>query len=256
MEVYIEYAFLENFALDFVLLYLSLRLAKQKIFLAPLLISSAVGGVLAVVFPLLSLREGAKYLLKWATGFLLCFLAFGRIKSKKEWGRYALNTFFFFVSTFFFGGAITAFGFANKGVWLEFIILSCAILLFVKLLYQKRKEANLVYDCTVQMFGVKKSAQGFYDTGNLARFENVPVCFLSSDFMGLFLVEKHDFTPIFEQKRITISTLSGEKSFPVFSGEIEVKQGTNTIKKEVYFALSGHMVKGAYKIILHSEILD
>ena len=120
MVVYVEYAFLENFLLDFILLYISMRASRIKTKLWRLFLSAGIGGVFAVVFPLFPLNEGGRYALKWATGFLLCFVAFGEIKGGNAWGRYALSCLFFFFSTFCFGGALTAWGIEQSFIGLHF----------------------------------------------------------------------------------------------------------------------------------------
>ena len=54
MEIYIEYAFMENFLYDLALLWLAFKAARIKTRAWKLLVSSAIGGVFAVAFPLLS----------------------------------------------------------------------------------------------------------------------------------------------------------------------------------------------------------
>ena len=55
MVVYIEYVFLENFLYDGALLARSLFACKEKIRWGRLLVSAALGGVFALVYPLLEL---------------------------------------------------------------------------------------------------------------------------------------------------------------------------------------------------------
>ena len=249
MVVYIEYVFIENFLLDFTLLFVSLKAARQKISLLRLLFSSALGGVFAVVFPMLSLNNGGRYALKWFTGFLLCFFAFGRVKTKKEWGRYLTNCFFFFFSTFVFGGALTALNAKNQVIWLDFILLSAFFLILVRILYQKRAVARFLYDCKITISGNSCIVQGFYDTGNLAKYNHIPVCLLSPEIAFELLKEQEDFENLFTEK-INLSTINGEKQTHVLFGEIEIQNE----KRQVYFAVSSNMVKRDYQLILHSEI--
>ena len=53
MEIYVEYAFLENFLFDYVLLRLAFYAAKIKVKKKKLVLSAACGGVFALLFPLL-----------------------------------------------------------------------------------------------------------------------------------------------------------------------------------------------------------
>ena len=147
MSVYIEYAFAENFLLDGVLLWLSLRIARCKIVTGKLLLSALLGGVFALVFPLLVLPVFFSYLLKFAVGFLLCMVAFPRLKTKNEWGRYALSSACFFSLAFFFGGALTAiFPKISPLLFaLGFFVLSLFILLFMKKMSKKNALFKNIY---------------------------------------------------------------------------------------------------------------
>ena len=151
MSVYIEYAFAENFLLDGVLLWLSLRVVKIKIAWKRLCFAAACGGVFALVCPLLTLPLWIGVFLKISVGFLLCMLAFPRLKTKNEWGRYALSSVFFFACTFFFGGALTAlFPFITPLYFaLGFGILSGFVLIFSKLAARRSATVKQLYDCAI-----------------------------------------------------------------------------------------------------------
>jgi hypothetical protein len=231
-----------------------LKTVKETPRLFRLCFASTVGGVFAVIFPLIVVNEAGRYALKWITGFILSFLAFGRIKNKNDVGRYALSTLSFFVSTFLFGGAITALGISEKNTFLTFLLFGGAVLIFAKGIYKRRSVARFFYDCEIQIGANVQKIKGFYDTGNLARFENIPVCFLSPDCA--YRVIDEEKWGEFSQKIVCISTLGGEKKLPLFSGIIRMKNGEKSVEKSVYFAVAGHMVKREYQLILHSEIFE
>ena len=103
MQVYIEVAFLENFLLDGVLLYLALACARLKISAWRLLLASALGAVEAIVFPLFPLPAWAAYLVKFMGGALLAVIA-----AKGRPKQICIATAFFFLFTFALGGLLTA----------------------------------------------------------------------------------------------------------------------------------------------------
>ena len=88
MTVYIEYAFLENFLLDFLLLWLALRGGKEQITVKKLCLSACIGGLYAVIYPLLRLPEILRFLSKIAVGALMCAVAFGKLKNINEWAMH------------------------------------------------------------------------------------------------------------------------------------------------------------------------
>ena len=104
MEVYLEVAFLENFLLDGVLLYLALVCARVKPSVPRLLTASALGAVEAIVFPPCRLPGAAAYFVKIAGGLLLIAVAVPGKRFRPYWMTAAA----FFLLTFALGGLLTA----------------------------------------------------------------------------------------------------------------------------------------------------
>ena len=267
MTVYIEYALLENFLIDGMLLYLSLRAVKIPFKWKKLCFSALFGALFALVFPLLSLPNFLVYSFKIAVGFLLCLLAFPPIKNKNDMGRYALTCALFFFLSFSFAGAIFAFsnGFSFSGNGYQiaqtpFVFVLCSAIVFlifvingIKKLYKKRLAFRHIYDCAI-LYGKRRVAiLGFLDSGNLATANGAPVCFLSPE-IAFELWQNELFSPHGE---ITVQTLGGEKTLPLFLGDLEIKKDKQIFtKKGVYFAPSAHMVSREYKMLLQANIFD
>ncbi len=252
MEIYIEYALLENFLFDGILLTLALFAAKRKIKWRKVCFSAGVGAVFAVLYPLLKLPEFLGTLFKMAVGLLLCLLVEDRLKTRKEWGRYALTSVFFFIFSVSFGG--TLLGIYGSGtrvpsalVFVGFAVLSLAALLLVKKLYARREIHKNVYPCIVKNGERTISTEAFSDSGNLARKNGKPVCFLSPElFYELYGEEilKGEGQVCDE---MAITTLAGEKTIPLYAGKIEI----NEIIKEVYFSPSKNMIGREYKVLVN-----
>ncbi len=266
MTVYIEYAFLQNFLLDGVLLWLALQASRAQIRLLRLFLAALFGGVFAVLLPLLSLSSLPAGLLKIAVGLWLPLLAFGRVRSKQEGGRCALSALFFLLFTFGFGGALTAIdqslplqGRTGTGVAVGFAILTAFSLFLVEKLHAKKAIYRYLYDCTV-FFGEKRlKIRGFLDSGNLATKNGLPVCFLSAEiFFDLcgneILFGGEGGGQVCEE--MAISTQAGECRVPLYRGSVRIEYGGNRQKKEVYFARSANMISREYKILLNSRIWE
>lgn len=256
MNVYIEYAFAENFLLDGVLLWLSLRIARCKIVKGKLCLAACAGGAFALLFPLLVLPVFFSYLLKFAVGFLLCMIAFPRLKTKNEWGRYALSSACFFFLTFFFGGALTAlFPKISPLIFaVGFVILSLCILLFIKKMSKRNALFKNIYTCSIAYKQRRVEILGLYDSGNGAEKNGMGVCFLSPEIAFELFEEEILKRGGQVRDEIEIQTLGGEKKLPLFQGEIEIKE--KNVKKTVYFALSKNMLCREYKVLLFSRIFE
>ncbi|MBQ8322673.1 MAG: sigma-E processing peptidase SpoIIGA [Clostridia bacterium] len=253
MVVYIEYAFAENFLIDLVLSYLSLKASKSKIRIKNLLFSAFIGGAFALVFPLLTLPEFLAFLLKFSVGLLLCLLAFGRVKSKKDGGRYAFTAVCFFCLTALFGGALIGVGVSGAFVWLGLAFLSVFALGFVKKLYEKRARAKFIYDCTIAYKQREIGVSAFYDSGNFALYNGVPVCFVSPVIAFEFYEADGGET----HAETTIKTMSGEKKVRLFKGALEIKEKAGVFEvREVYFAVSPNMLSREYELLLNSRIFE
>ncbi len=265
MTVYIEYAFLENFLLDGVLLWLAAKGARASFRWRWLLLSAAVGGVFAVLYPLIRLPSWLGFILKVAVGLLLPLLALGRVKGKRAWRSYALCATFFFLLTVAFGGALlggmqsfSRSRLPSYAVLVSFLLLACAAVVLIEKLYKRRSVYKRVYACALWYGERKIQADGFFDSGNLATKGGIPVCFLSAELFyelvgDIFLFGGKEWGQVCDE--ICITTMAGERKVPVFKGILEVRT-EKTVKKEVYFAAATNMVSREYKILLNGNILE
>ena len=257
MLVYVEYAFFYNFLIDGVLLRLALWAVRRKKCWLNVLFAACLGGAVALLFPFLTLPPILSFLLKIAVGCLLCLLAFGRVKNKKQWGMYALSCTFFFVFTFAFGGAIV--GIFGENPKKTIVILSVAALgalslALIEKMYEKRAISQHVYDCVLQNKDKSLCVAGFYDSGNLATHKGLPVCFLSVDvFYDLFVDELSNNL----MEELAFSTVGGDKKTGVTKGEITITLSKKErLRGDVYFAPSTNMVLREYKLLLPSRIFE
>lgn len=253
MIVYVEYALAENFVVDLALLTASAKLLQRRICLWRSVLASLFGAGFAVIYPLLSLPAYASYLLKTAVGALMCLFADGRVKTKNEGYRYALNTVCFFLLTFAFAGLLS-----YIPAWLSppLVALSLAFIItlanaFCRAVYKKRALSRFLYDCTLYYADKTVEATGYLDSGNLAKKNGLPVCFLSPDTLYA-LVGEAVLSGGAVAEELAVSTLNGDKTYALYKGEIRLQ----TLKKEVYFTASVNMVTREYKILLPVGALD
>ena len=264
MVVYIEYALAENFLFDCCLLYLSLKAARLPILPVRIGLSATFGAIFAVVFPLLQLSIFLAYVLKFSVGFLLCLIVQKRVKTKNEWGRYALNVVYFFLFSFLFGGVLTGLFsqfFSTKTpsalAITGFAVLTVFCAVFIKKAYEKRVLRRYIYDCRIRYKQKFLKISAFFDSGNFATKNGLPVCFLSPNAFYDLIGERF-FEKGMGQVRdeIVITTLGGEKKLPLYQGEIEMITKEGCIKKEVYFATSANMLSRDYEMIFGCYVFE
>ncbi len=199
MVVYVEYALAENFLLDGMLLWLSLKAAKRKIHILRLLLAATLGAVFAVLFPIFSLSTALSYALKGVFGILLCGVCFGKINGLYQLKAFAFCCAFFFAFTFAFAGMLFALlnvlplGAGNSYEIMRApatltlcggVAFAAGTVAFIKKVYRKRAQERLLYPCEITASnGKRASVKGFYDSGNSAEKNGLPVCFLSLDIV-------------------------------------------------------------------------
>ena len=259
MVVYIEYALLENFVYDYVLLRLAFFATQERAKRGSIVFSALLGAVFALIFPFILLPTLLLLALKIGVGLLLCILPFGRLKTKKAWGRYGFTVLCFFFLTFAYGGTMHAFSgkiSTPPAVFVCFFLLSLAAMMLIKKLYKKRVLHTFIYPCTLMVEEKCVRVLGYYDTGNCAQKNGVPICFVSPEIIYVLFGEKilKDVGTVRNETEIT--TLSGRKKAALFQGEIRVKTPHGeTCKNKVYFSPSSNMITREYKVLLHATVL-
>lgn len=260
MTAYIEYVFLENFLLDGLLLFGACRLTKTRVRYLALALSCVCGGVYALLSPFIRLPIPLDILLKFSVGACLCLLAFGRIKNRKEWGRYAFFCSAFFLFTFAVGGFLTAvWSRFPKKIPFIFVLLAIAVLLFALETFfggMRRKQKAFAYirNCIIQTGEKQVTARGYLDSGNLAVVNGLPVCFISPETLYSAFGESALWGA--NRKFAKIVTVSGEKEIAVYLGKLALKNGKNTVFQTVYFSPSKHMLFREYEILLPACMIE
>ncbi len=261
MVVYVEYAFLQNFLLDFTLLYLAVFTARGRIGWGRVTFSALVGAGEAIAFPLLPLPTLAACAVKLSGGLLLVLLAVKRGSLK----TYCFASLAFFGYTFLLGGVLTAIysfadiSYAEGGGYLVesapvgLVLGAAGVLLIVaislvKTLVKKRAISRSIMPCTL-FFGEKSIVvNGLVDSGNLLYFRGEAVSVLSPTAgLALGLNERA------LAGRMTVTTVHGSEEKPLFRLGKAIVNGKE--KTGALFTLSQTQMKDCQAII-HSDWVE
>lgn len=179
MEVYIEYAIIDNLIMDYVLLKSAARLTKSKESFFRLSMGALVGCVVAVILPVFNLNDGVLFFIKILLGMLICLIGCN-FKSVFHYFRF-FNVFL--LLTFAVGGAIIGIltlmgidysteGVRSAGVLPVGVNILCAYACcyFVKKAIdrtQKRIERGYCCDVIIDVGEKRVKINGFIDSGNM-----------------------------------------------------------------------------------------
>ncbi len=171
-QVYFELVFLDNFLLDFILLFFSFRLSEKRVNFKCLFIGAAIGGLygaLSVALPILN-----TFIAKLFASALLCMPG-----GLRPFRLYLRRILFFYSISFLFGGILFAFLCTQTGYLvgsvqfplLRFILIGlCILCLFIEFwLRQNYPRVNLVYTLSFQLYEHQFCFRAFVDTGNQLR---------------------------------------------------------------------------------------
>jgi len=264
MVVYIEYALAENFIIDEVLLFVSLKALRQKIKIPLLLLSGGCGAVGAIIFPLLSLPYPALIAVKILLGALMCVI----VAPKKL----ILVCAAFFTCSFALGGGILALfslPFANKadsatygvsslpaGAVIALVISGGAAILFgAKKLYARGKILRSTVECSLTNGKRSVKTLAIEDSGNNLFFKGEPVSIASPAVVARLISDPFNNSPFYS---MSVKTVTGEAVIKIIKIQsLTICRG----KKEkvisgAYIGVAKNFTVGEYGLILNGSYIE
>lgn len=263
MQVYAEYALLENFCMDFTLLVAAKVAAKNPAKYWRIAVAAVLGACFAVVYPLFKIGGSAATVLgiviKLIAGAGMCAVA-GRFQSVKGYLKF---TALFSAATFVIGGLLVAV-FSLAGVSYQegggFILsavpvgipLFCtlALVLIIRKVRAKFVSGRTIEaECKIYCGSSVAACRAFYDSGNKVYYHGAPVSIIPASVAKK--LNKTDGIKNF----VEIHTVAGRSRVAVFTAEkIVIDDGKSKIeRRNVTLGISPRHVS---KIVLHPDISE
>lgn len=259
MRVYVELALLENFCMDFTLLYCAKLVCKNRASFYRVAFAAAAGACFAVVFPLFSLKGAWAAVVKLVSGAAICLLA-GKFKGVKA---YLKLTAVFCAFTFVLGGAMIAIfsltktsfshgsGYVISSVPVGIPLFGALILIICarKIAKRLKKADKSTVSCRIFSGGKSVFLSGFFDSGNSVYCSGRPVSVIPLT-AALKIIDESAI-----DGEVKIHTVAGSKKIKIFTADkIEIYSGEKTeTVKDVKIGISPRPVKGA---VLHPDLLE
>lgn len=259
MQVFVEFALLENFCMDFTLLYCAKLVSKNLAALWRVLIAAAIGACFAVVFPLFKLAGVWAIVVKILSGLLLCLIC-GRFKSFKSYFKF---TAAFLGFTFALGGGLIAIfsltgteysageGFILSSVPIGIPAFGALILIIAarRLAQKLKKVGKTVVDLKIFAGGNSVSLSGFFDSGNKVYLRGSPVSVIPLIYAAKLIDEERI------KDTVKIHTVAGSKKLKVFTADrIEINNG-GRIDTLSHVKL-GISANASCEAVLHPDLLE
>ena len=258
MQVYVELALLENFCMDFTLLYCAKVASRNGAHLFRLVVASVFGACFAVVFPLLKLGAVLSIILKILSGLAICAVSCKFVSFK----AYIKLTAIFLAFTALLGGAlIGVFSLAGIGYSADtgYILSSIPIgiplfgalmlFIFARTLAKKLKRTDKAeVHCTVQKGDKSISLSGFFDSGNSVYLSGQPVSIIPLDKAKKIIDDKRI------ESYVKIHTVAESKKLKVFTADkLEIRKGE---KVKIFKGAKIAVTEYADRAILHPDYME
>ncbi len=266
---YPDIAFLVNFILDYILLFLTGRIRRRKAGWKRLCFSAAAGSLITVFLTI----SGAGRILRMAgilfAGVVMCRISFGRRGIKGDIAALFFCTFIMggmlYVAVSFVAGTPAADGAGSilegivpEAVLLAFLTVAAAGIIFFCIVVRKKEVDTPVYPIRFLIGDIPYCCRGFLDTGNglYEPFGKKPVLLLVSPDYKKPLEE---FIAKFPEKTRYVPYRAIGRSDGMLVGaelkELVISKGQEEIQlysiPAAYTEISGGM--GAYQAILHPD---
>lgn len=258
MTIYLDYIFIENFIIDYILLKETSYIARKKVSNKRIILATIIASCYVVVMLYLKIQELNYIFCKMLLVIVMVYVTF----NPKEISEYLkLIILFFLISTINVGSLIVVtnlLDMQNESFLLEIGIYILSFLIskfFASQMWQiyKReiKNNDLIYDVKIDLNGKKYKYKAFLDTGNnvYSHTNNVPVLFaevLDDDMLKL--IEKRDG---FNIRTVTLSNQSNKKAYIFENTEITKNENIWIVKVAVVFENVKLSKDNSYNMLLN-----
>lgn len=259
MQVFVELALVENFCMDFTLLYCAKLVCKNPAHVLRIVLASAVGACFAVIFPLFNLKGVWAVCVKIISGLIICFLG-GKFKGLKA---YFKMTAVFTGFTFVLGGALIAVfalvgleyssgsGYILSSVPVGIPLFGALVLVILarKLGARLKKTDKSQVSCKIYSGEKFIELSGFFDSGNKVSHMGRPVSIIPLT-AAMKIIDENRI-----KDTVKIHTVAGSKKLKIFTADkIEINYGENTdTVKNVIIGISPHAAGAA---VLHPDLME
>ena len=260
MGVYIEYVFIDNFVIDFLILKLTCLISRKNMRPAFFTLGAFSGGVFALIFPLISDIGFVTVFCKVIFG-LLMVTAIGKFKSFKD---YVFTAVIFFCITFATGGAVMCVYYVfNVPLYTELsvglaIVPAYIVIKSLAAVLKKYKRNKISEKFSVKteiiVNGVSVFCEGFFDTGNSLYDGLNPVIMIDEKLAAKFF-DKVGKIPSFGRISVNTAVGSGKKLSIKNARVIIYYEDKRNIFNNVTVAI-GDLSGSEFKAILHPALME
>ena len=191
MVIYIDMLFLENFILDFIILYVTGLISKNKIKFLKLIFGSALGAIYVVMYYFIKINVYSNIIIKLFLSIVMIYVSFMPTNFKEM----LKLTVFFYLTSFVFGGAalsviymlnsrritiqngILIGNYTIRTIFIGVVIACIVTIIAFKFVKAKFSKNDLFCNIIIKINNKQIKTKAMLDTGNFLKdpITNIPV---------------------------------------------------------------------------------
>lgn len=191
MVIYIDMLFLENFILDFIILYVTGLISKNKIKFLKLIFGSALGAIYVVMYYFIKINVYSNIIIKLLLSIIMIYISFVPTNFKEM----LKLTVFFYLTSFVFGGAalsviymlnsrritiqngILIGNYTIRTIFIGVVIACIVTIIAFKFVKAKFSKNDLFCNIIIKINNKQIKTKAMLDTGNFLKdpITNIPV---------------------------------------------------------------------------------
>lgn len=258
MTIYLDYIFIENFIIDYILLKETSHIARRKISNKNTIIAAIVASCYIVFMMYLKIEQLNYMFCKMLLVIVMVYIAF----KPKEISEYIkVITLFFLISVINVGCLMVItnlFNMQNTNFLLKLVVyvgsfvLSKFFACHLWEIYKREiKKDDLIYDVKLELNGNVYEYKAFLDTGNsvYSYANNVPVIF--AEILNDEMINKLENKEYFNIRTVTLSKVANKKAYIFQNAEITKNKKTWFVKVAVVFEKTKLSKDGSYNMLLN-----
>ena len=268
MQVYIEYAILDNLIINTIILCLTSFCLRLKICFWRLFLAVLIGTTITILMPLYIVKF--EIIIKIAIGLIMCLICC----TAKGFRSNITYIIVFLTTTFVIGGfcffIIYLLGGDSENLPLPLSIITLLIAVYVyflskaiKVFYCKKRVHSFIYSVKIKYKNNSVKINAFLDTGNRLIDNQKPIVIINQKtFEKLcniklsYILLYKDLSRINNAHYIKYNTISGQDKLLVFSVDEFIVENKSTIGSEnILIGVSIKPFGKEYDAILNAEVL-
>lgn len=268
MQVYIEYAILDNLIINTIILCLTSFCLRLKICFWRLFLAVIIGTTITILMPLYIVKF--EIIVKIATGLIMCLICCTAkgLRSNITYIIVFLTTTFVIGGFCFFIIYLLGGDSENLPVPLSIITLLIAVYVYflakaIKVFYCKKRVHSFIYSVKIKYKNKCVKVNAFLDTGNRLIDNQKPIVIINQKtFEKLcniklsYILLYKDLSRINNAHYIKYNTISGQDKLLVFSVDEFIVENKSTIGSEnILIGVSIKPFGKEYDAILNAEVL-